>query len=118
MEWRARLFENYIRVKDQTHRDPNDHLYVWEACVDAFKARVRADPLLELGVHRLESWWKAVEARGVFNFAAKQKLRHQLRTIEYMLARLSKDSASHHAVIESLKSCLADLSQQADDYIG
>ena len=117
IEWRVRLFEQYVRIKDQMHKDANEHLYVWDACVDAFRARVHSRSIIELGIKRLESWWEAVENRELFDFKTKEKMRYQIKIIEHMVFQLEKDSTMHEKSIELLKASRQDLEQRTDDYI-
>jgi len=96
IEVRSQLLERYVKMKDIAYPNPDDHLYVWESCLDAFWFQVRTPSIIEVGMDRLQTWWKAVERRSRFQFEAKKKLRHQIDRAKQVLSwycdSVSKDT--------------------------
>jgi hypothetical protein len=116
-EWRNVLLENYVRIKDKTYPNRGDHLYVWEACVDAFHSQLRDPVFIELGITRLKSWWSAVEDRPSFQFEGKKKLRYQLERARYILSWFRKAGVQYSSTVEMLQTGIGDLELRSSEYI-
>jgi hypothetical protein len=96
-------------MKDIAYPNPDDHLYVWESCLDAFWYQVRTPAIIELGMGRLQTWWKAVERRQKFQFDAKKKLGHQLDRAKQVLSWYCKQGATYVPIVELLQARIEDL---------
>jgi hypothetical protein len=55
---RTTIRELLSHLKGRWNQDSTEHLYVSEACVDAFKACVRVEQNARIGLKRLKSWRK------------------------------------------------------------
>lgn len=116
-EIRSRLLEHFVSIKDGIYTDADDHLYVWEACVDAYRLGLRTTALVELAAARLRSWWTAVERRSGFQANAKNKLKYHLQTAQTMLSWFRKHEPGHPSTIEILEICIEDLQIHSSNYI-
>src|ERR1022692_3296947 len=108
---------NTLCIKDGIYTDADDHLYVWEACVDAYRLGLRTTALVELAAARLRSWWTAVERRSGFQANAKNKLKYHLQTAQTMLSWFRKHEPGHPSTIEILEICIEDLQIHSSNYI-
>ena len=99
-DMRNLLFQNYAWLIDQLNPNPDDHIQVWLATVDAFKSHVRQPILVKVGIERLRSWWDAVERRGKYDSSSANLLRPQLNRLDAMVNFLTR---RHPADIELIK---------------
>jgi len=117
IEVRIQLLERYVKMKDIAYPDPEDHLYVWESCLDTFWYQVRIPSIIELGMDRLQTWWKAVERRPMFQFEAKKKLGHELDRAKKVLSWYCKQGPTYVSMVELLKTGIEDLELRSSNYI-
>ena len=117
---RAGLLRSYVDIKDREFPDPEQHIYVWQAVVDAYRCHPPVPHLLDLvrlGVARLVSWWAAVEKRTRFQEDAANKLERELnQNLAKMLAYLMKHKALDPHAIDLLQENLDGLVGRLADY--
>ena len=116
-DMRTQLLENFVGLKDAIHANADEYLYVWEACIDAFHMGLRSSELMQLGMEKLQAWWDAVESRPSFQFAAKDKLRDQLKRAQNILDWFRRQEPSDDSIVTKLESCISDLENRRVEYI-
>lgn len=114
LRWLA--FTKYVELMAILRPEPDEHLDVWLAALDAFDCYVRASDVLRLGVSKLESWWGSVERRGQGDHKAARLLEVQLDRLDGVIGTVSSESEPRPNLLSYLENRRDKLRTQLGEY--
>lgn len=115
-ELRSFLFFSYLRVAARLYPNPDDHIQVWLAFLEAFDCYVRRPLVVRTGVQRLVSWWGAVCRREKPDPRAAELMKVQLGRLDQIIHTVSHQQAPDENLLAEIERERAMLQTSWNDY--
>jgi hypothetical protein len=115
-ELKSALMSNYVTLVDKLNSNPDDHIQVWLAFLEAFRCFVHRPMLIRLGSQRLESWWEAVCRRNKYDEKAAELMKIQLGKFDQLIQVLHEKASPDPTLLVEIDSTKSMLLSSWNDY--